>query len=266
MKGLVVRSGVGTTVFLAFGLVSLFAQAASPPSLLPPHVDYTDVIIAAASFGLFVVAFFQLLTFNRQAKTLDLQRDTLHRQAETLEEQRRLMKATLTNAQDTDRAWISIETLEIEFSRGRNAVIFIGLKNSGRTPAKISNANVTLRSTTSRKDEGGGTVIEDLTDLPEVPDYDAGDFVPPAILVAGETTRWSHKVTAPTDGAWNLLTLSPGEEGKFWIYGYVEYTDQFHPSKTRTYRWGREYDPVLSAMHQRFKFAHMSKRDYGYAD
>ena len=187
------------------------------------------------------------------------------KQRETLEAQRELQSWALKHEQVSDRGWINIETLDIEPSNGGRA-IFVGLKNSGRTPVWIKEANITVRSTVERKDEGGGTVIEHLSDLPEDPVYDTGEFVPPSMLVAGETTRWKHSINTVTNSAFDVLTTHPGEDAKFWIYGFVHYTEQFHPSKVRRYGWAREYDPVLSKREGRFKFAHMSKKKYSYAD
>jgi hypothetical protein len=163
----------------------------------------------------------------------------------------------------------SIETLDIEPIPGDGRIIVIGLKNSGRTPARILDANVTVRSARTVDDGGGrgGLRIEPIppADLPSHPVYDAGDFVPPDMLVAGETSRWRHYAARTVgDDNWTLLGIPGKDRGTLYIYGKVRYTDEFKPKKPHVYGWAREYDPVLSKIAGDFRFSYLSKRGYNY--
>lgn len=173
-----------------------------------------------------------------------------------------------------ERAWVHVETLNIEPPVDRRAAdergdrtIAIGLRNSGRTPARIVEANVTVRGTEEVTDEGGGRQVVELHDIPDEPQYDEGGFAAPGILAAGEFTRFRHRVGISVNNE-NLATVEPGEPANIWIYGYVHYTDRLSPRKIRKYRWARRYDPVLSARCDppRFRFAHIDKPKYYEAD
>jgi hypothetical protein len=173
-----------------------------------------------------------------------------------------------------ERAWVHVETLNIEPPVDRRAAdergdrtIAIGLKNSGRTPARIVKANVTVRGTKEILDEGGGRQVVELDDIPDDPDYDEENFAAPGILAAGEFTRFRHRVGIGVNNE-NLATVEPGQTANIWIYGYIHYTDRFTPRKIRKYRWARRYDPVLSARSDppRFRFAHINKPKYYEAD
>lgn len=65
---------------------------------------------------------------------------------------------------------------------------------------------------------------------------------------------------------WNLLTLTPGEDRKLWIYGFVWFTDIFSPKRVRKYGWARQYDPILSKRSGEFRFAHIRKPKCYYAE
>ena len=199
------------------------------------------------------------------------------KQRETLEAQRDLMRWALKHEQVADRAWIHLETLDIEpqadvhgsGARG-DRVIAIGLKNSGRTPARIERIDVTIRGTKEVIDEGGGTQIIEIEDIPDGPDYDLQQVDAPGMLAAGEFTRFRQRVRIGKTND-NLAMLQPGDTGNIWIYGYVWYHDIFEPKKTRKYGWARRYDPILSARpledgRQVFRFAHINKPKYYYAD
>lgn len=250
------------------------------------------MIIAGTTIGLLVVAFFQLRTYRRQADILEAQQQTFNRQAETAEkqteiagsqtaimqaqsetaeQQHKLAKWVLTHEQVADRAWVSLETLEIE-TFGYVKIIVIGLKNSGRTPARIANANITIRGWIRYPDADGGGFIGSTT-LPDDPVNDSGEFTPPAILVAGEMSRWRHLVSyTDRPEQLSLLSVRPDLNCKLWIYGYIKYTEQFHPGTIRTYRWAREYDPILSKNRETsqgnspMQFAHLAKPKYNEAD
>lgn len=161
-----------------------------------------------------------------------------------------------------ERAWVSLETLEISVHPDHSRTITVGLKNSGRTPARIITANITVRGS-----EAVGGDIGSVDDLPDVPVYDEVSIPPPAVLVAGDVSRMRHTISHVDQRGchFNLLTLRPGENRRLWIYGFIRYTDGL--SKTeRKYGWAREYDPVLSAASERFRFAHINKPGYNYAD
>ncbi len=62
-----------------------------------------------------------------------------------------------------------------------------------------------------------------------------------------------------------LLTMNPGDDRKLWIYGYVRYMDGLSTGE-RKYGWARQYDPILSTVSRKFRFAHVNKSGYNYAD
>jgi hypothetical protein len=206
-------------------------------------------INALFALGLVFVGGLQVWVLIRQQKMMRAQND--------------LTKAILKNTQNTDRAWINLETLVIEPGDEGNRVIAIGLRNSGRTPARILDANVTIRSAERGAD---GVTLAYLADLPDTPEYDVSVFAPPAVLVAGETSRWRYGVSLTSPNTWGLMRMSPGDSGKLWIYGRVTYTDQFNPHRPHAYGFAREYDPVLSGRSKTFRFAHVNKPAYNYAD
>ena len=158
----------------------------------------------------------------------------------------------------TERAWVSLESLDI--LSGKNAgdrIIVMGLKNSGRTPARIGSANVSVR----------GPV------LPDIAVYDEGTFAYPGFLVAGEVSRWQFAVTsARTElgivagaGYFSLTTSAPGDDKKLWIYGRVTYGDDI-TKDIREYRWARQFDPVRSKQEHVYRFIHENAKDYNRAD
>ena len=170
-----------------------------------------------------------------------------------------------------ERAWISLDTLEVE-PFGYTHVIVMDLRNSGRTPGHIKAANVTIRGWIRNPDTDGGGFVGSAK-LAIEPDYDPGDFNPPAVLVPGETSRWRYVVpylNGQTSA--RLLSVGPDTQCEIWIYGKIEYAEQFHPSTIRTYKWARQYDPILSKSRSipgtRYPmlFAHLGTPKYNDAD
>jgi hypothetical protein len=81
-----------------------------------------------------------------QTKILKQQHEAIQRQGEHMVSGLDLTKATLENSQRVDRAWITLETLDIEaFEAAGDRTVVVGLRNFGRTPARITEANVTVR-------------------------------------------------------------------------------------------------------------------------
>jgi hypothetical protein len=171
-----------------------------------------------------------------------------------------------------ERAWISVEGLSVEEAGKTDRAVTIHLKNSGRMAAHIVDANITIRGSKCVHTEHGESweSIDDLNDVPagDRPVYDSGDFVAPAILVAGEVSSMRHVVHDVTDENFNLLTLKAGQERNLWIYGYVRYTDDLAPKTIRSYGWARRYDAAKSKSTPRYRirFVHVSRRGYNYAD
>ena len=66
----------------------------------------------------------------------------------------------LSTTKAIERAWVSLETLDIEIGHNNRRVIAVGLKNSGRTTATILSANVTVRGTIPT-----GTLLGDFATL-----------------------------------------------------------------------------------------------------
>lgn len=202
-------------------------------------INYSDWILAALTLGLLIVAVFQLLNY----------------------------RAALVTTKAIERAWVSLESLEVEGDDPHHRVITAGFKNAGHTTARIQSANITLRSAT----DIDGTITH-LPDLPDDPVYDAGAFVPPAILVPGEISRMRFALGRESSedllNSWALRTPVPSETREQWIYGYITYTDGLEPGKIRTYKWARRYDPWLSrhTTPPKYRFAHIDKPKYNYAD
>lgn len=68
---------------------------------------------------------------------------------------------------------------------------------------------------------------------------------------------------------WRLAHTSHGSSDAAWIYGFVTYTDGLNPDIIRRYGWARKYDRALSESAQggfRFRFAHVNKPKYNYAE
>lgn len=230
------------------------APAPKPSETSSLAQDVTSAITTGATLGLLLVAVLQWLTYRRQAALMA--------------GQEKLMEAALGNSQLTDRAWVSVATIRVApTSRSDGRMVVIGLRNSGRTPARIVEANITIRGSTATTTQGD-TTLGELVDVPTEPDYDRGDFVPPAVIVAGETAVWRHVVTTVTDENFAFLTVRPGDRHNLWIYGFVKYTDIYNPDpkQAHTYKFGRVYDATLSKKLQRFAFAHLAKPNYNGAD
>jgi hypothetical protein len=185
------------------------------------------------------------------------------RQELILQEMSRTFDETFATSKLIERAWISVETLEVRIHKDQFRTITVGLKNSGRTPAKILAANITVVGCV--QDDHGE--IADLEELPDVPVYDDVVVRPPAVLVAGEVSRMRRTIsdTGPKAQYFGLLTARPGDQRRFWVYGFVRYTDGLSDVERR-YGWVREYDPRLSTISGKFRFAHVNKADYNYAD
>lgn len=188
----------------------------------------------------------------------------IHRQADEMVKQWKLAKATLKNTQRTDRAWVSLESLEI--IRGREVsdrTVIIEFKNSGRTPATIIEANISFAGLKNSADDDF-----EATGLPPTPEYRDGKFAYPTFLVAGEMSRWDYRVESTHPENYSVLMAKPGESRSFWIYGRIHYTEPSEPSKVRKYGWVREYDQVLSAQADPkvFKFRYVQNPSYNYAD
>ena len=173
-----------------------------------------------------------------------------------------LMHAT---AKTIERAWVSLESLEV--LRGRDAsdrTIVVGLRNSGRLPARILDANISLAGITEHND-----VLEQVEELPPMPTYYPNDFAFPHLLVAGEVARWDFPVTHRVSGDvqnLSLLLAHPGDTRSVWIYGYVHYVDPLTPKTIRRYGWVRRYDNVRSQQTGSFVFRHVNNNAYNYAD
>lgn len=60
--------------------------------------------------------------------------------------------------------------------------------------------------------------------------------------------------------------MAPGDDVNLWIYGFIEYTDLYNPSRSHTHRFAREYDRILSKHRGKFSFAHMAKAKYNGAE
>ncbi len=58
--------------------------------------------------------------------------------------QRQTYEAQLATTKVIERAWVSLETLEIRIHPDHSGTITVGLKNSGRTPARIVAANISV--------------------------------------------------------------------------------------------------------------------------
>jgi hypothetical protein len=181
--------------------------------------------------------------------------------AEAAERAANHARRTAEVAMLAERAYISLESLEVEAGSNKTVVV-MALKNSGRTPADIVEANVTVRTVGP---DGTDRILLRSDNLPDQPDYDRDTFVPPANLTAGEITRWRHEINRLNDGS-GRLNFQPGAVTGLWIYGYVTYRDRLSPEVPRTYRWAREYDPALSGRERRIMFAHMAKPNYNAAD
>lgn len=159
------------------------------------------------------------------------------------------------NSKIVESAYVSLDDLEVEQSiAGLDHFIVVTLRNSGKTPARIIDANISVR-----------IQIADG----EPPTYDApwqeGNVRPPAIIVAGETTRWRHQAHLLDADVWNMLAIQPGAIGFFTIYGYIHYADDINPNVIREYGWGRTYDRVLSLRRRQILFAHINAPGYNYA-
>ena len=206
----------------------------------------------------------QSLIMSGQAETLKKQHEAIQRQADQMVEQWKLAKAALTSSQDTDRAWLSLDTLDLENFTEANRHSpqqprgVLGVKNSGNTPATIHRAKVILWTTAP---------------LPEVPPYDSVDWAtapngaPPSHLVAHETTNWRYFFpNLITPDVFDAMTAL-GIGGRVWVFGMIEYADAFHPSKTRRYGFAREYDPWLTDKPEiGRRWAHVHNPNYSYAE
>jgi len=172
----------------------------------------------------------------------------------------------LATTKAIERASVSLESLDI--LRGETTsdrTVIIGLKNSGRSPARIVAANVSFWAIEATETENSVT-LNPAKDLPDVPQYFDRQFSPPAMLVAGEVSRWDYPVQHLTDHDFAVLVLAPGDKRRLWIYGYVHYADPLTPNQVRKYGWAREYDPIRSQQTKVFKFRHFNKPGYNYAD
>jgi hypothetical protein len=163
-----------------------------------------------------------------------------------------------------ERSWISLDKLLIGTSQPTRTIT-VTLKNPGRMPAHIVEANISVRC--------------NIASLPPVqqggrPTYDTGTFVPPALLVAGdESSMWFELSPANIAATANahltaLTTLTVGQQVNMWIYGFVRYWDDLAPNTIHEYRWVRRYDLHKTGLHgnQRFLFAHENEPGYNYAD
>jgi hypothetical protein len=163
------------------------------------------------------------------------------------------------------RAWVTLHRLEIEIPAEFNGelVIAASLKNSGHSTARIVAVNVTLRSCV---DDNG--MILALTDIPDQPVYDSSPEVAhPAILVADETS--TMRVSMREFDLLNSWHLRHAVSDAVWIYGYIHYTDNLTPKEIRRFGWARKFDRELSKRAEggfRFRFAHVNKPNYNYAD
>jgi hypothetical protein len=220
-------------------------------------------LLALATFILGAVAWKQLESQKVQTEeALRLSREANESARQANESAARHSEQLLALTRSGQRAWVSLDTLGIEPGPGSGCVIVVGLKNSGHSPARIEEANITLRG----YEDKDLTRPYTLETLPDEPKYDLGRFAPPAILVAGEVSRMRHHVTLATRDGYGALKI-PGDKVVLWVYGKVIYRDGVS-EESRTYRWAREYDPFLSAAGEtpKFRFRHVSKPEYNSAD
>jgi len=204
------------------------------------------------------------------AEAADKNAHTAAQSLVAMKEDLSIQRDALRMNQESQRAWISLENLDVvQGIDPADKVIGIGFRNSGRAPARIIEANVSIRGSkavTIVESRGTTTNYEDIDDLPEAPVYDPGVFVPPAVLVANQVSSMHHTVNEVTDENWNLLTLKVGQERRVFIYGYVRYSDGLS-SNVRTYGWARVYDVRKSKLDPpKIRFTHVNKPSYNYAD
>jgi hypothetical protein len=131
-------------------------------------------------------------------------------------------------------------------------------------PARIIEANITIRGGIIRNEDGTSVSTDDL---PDEPPYEPIDVAPPAILVGGEVSRMRQTFThsGARSEHYRFMTLNIGDTRRLWIFGYVKYTDGLSED-IREYRWLRAYSPLLSSARQRFCFEHVNRPNYNSAD
>lgn len=157
-----------------------------------------------------------------------------------------------------ERAWISLDDLEVE-RQGYGFITTVSLINSGRTPAKIAEVNITVRGHLTN----AAHVFQVIgKPLPPVAEYAPGDFAPPLLIVSNEISRWTCE--SHDEEAIHFLGSHP-HAGHVWIYGYVKYTDRLHQGEVWEYRWIRERAPLRSTP-GRMMFAYNRTPDYNRAE
>ena len=113
--------------------------------------------------------------------------------------------------------------------------ITIQVKNFGRTPARVTNALVKH------------LMLPPDDTLPDIPDY-AGDAATQegltAFLVAGDEAFLSMAFSGIAPDS---LRAVERKTNKLWLYGYVDYIDQF--GQRHRAGWARLYDPDRDNRH-----------------
>lgn len=179
------------------------------------NVKVTDIVIAAFTVVLAVVtAMLARYTYRLWRATTDLVRDS----GDTARKELRAYVKMSHNQPG----------LTFETSKGVFRVT-IHVKNYGRTPARATNALVKYGMLSSSEP------------LPDRPDYTRDTATHEglmAFLVAGDETFLSMAFGGVATDSLRAVAL---KTKKLWLYGYIDYIDQF--GQRHRAGWARLYDP-----------------------
>lgn len=166
----------------------------------------------------------------------------------------------LHTSRRTDRAWVVVADVTIEGDRDGTPVVVVWLKNAGRSPAIIKNANVTVL--VSDRVNGRVTAVDEL---PDEPRYDSSSVVPPPILAPNESAGMRLRIggAGPDGRYFGFRRINQSGGATAWVYGWVRYTNGLD-AKDRLYKWARASRAV--AGEPTLVFVHVNKDRYHQAE
>lgn len=128
--------------------------------------------------------------------------------------------------------------------------VTIQVKNSGRTPATISNLVIKVK------------VLQSGTLLPESPDYGREQDEPTAKAFLATNSSFEHSRKLSVSD-WEIDEVKNGTKA-LYVLGYVDYIDEFKQRHRGGY--ARRYDPIRDtvASEQRNNLVFVTQRGYNY--